>query len=316
MATIVDYEDFNCEQDCEALKAAMKGLGTDEDEITRLITHRSNAQRQEVKAKFPQMFGQDLDEALKDELGGHYEDVVLALFKTPIEYDAYELHHAIKGAGTSEKVLIEILCSRTNEQIEEIKAAYTALYDADLPEDIQNDTSGNFGKLMYSLVQAAREEDDGADEGRAVEDANALLDAGENSLGTDESRFNVIMASQSFDQLSCVFDQYDQISEKSIEEAIESEFSGDIKEGLLAIVKCVRCKTKYFAEKLYKSMKGAGTDDRTLLRIMVNRSEVDMQHIKCHFESMYEGQTLEAFIEDDTSGDYKKVLLNLCTGNC
>jgi len=315
MATIADYDGFDCEQDCEALHGAMKGLGTDEDTITDLITNRSNAQRQEVREKYSQMFGKKIEDALKDELGGHYEDIVVALFKEPIEFDASELHHAIKGPGTSEDVLIEILCSRTNEQIENIKEVYKQLYDADLAEDIQGDTSGSFGQLMFSVVQGQRCEDEGVDEGAAVDDAQALIDAGEAQWGTEESRFNVILATRSFHQLIHTFEQYQAMSEKSIEEAIESEMSGDVKEGMLAIVKCVYCKSKYYSERLYKSMKGAGTDDRTLIRIMVSRSEVDLAHIKSHFEGMYE-KTLEDFINDDCSGDYRKVLIHLCNGNC
>jgi len=315
MATIVDYEDFDVEQDCEALHGAMKGLGTDEETITDLITNRSNGQRQEVREKYSQMFGKKLEDALKSELGGHYEDIVLALFKEPIEYDAYELHHAIKGAGTSENVLIEILCSRNNQQIEDIKEAYKKKHGNQLAEDIESDTSGYFGRLMFSLVQGNRNEDDEVDQDQMIEDANALIEAGEAQWGTDESRFNVIMASRSFHQLSHTFNQYEAMTEKNIEEAIENEMSGDIKDGMLAIVKCVRSKARYFAERLYKSMKGAGTDDRTLIRIMVSRSEVDMKYIKPHFEEMYE-QTLEDFINDDCSGDYKKALLHLCNGNC
>jgi len=40
------------------------------------------------------------------------------------------------------------------------------------------------------------------------------------------------------------------------------------------VVRCVHSRPMYFAEKLYKSMKGAGTDDETLIRIVVSRSEV------------------------------------------
>jgi len=315
MATIVEYGDFDCEVDCNTLNSAMEGLGTNEDMITELITNRSIDQRQEVREKFPQMYGKKLEDALKDELGGHYEDVVLALFKKPIEYDASELHEAIKGGGTREDVLIEILCSRTNEQIEDIKEEYKKRFDANLADDIEGDTSGNFGKLMFSVVQANRCEDEDVDDEKVEEDAQSLFDAGEGQFGTDESTFNVILASKSFSHLTAVFDRYELLSEKTMEDAIKGEMSGDVEDGMLAIVKCVRGRSSYFAERLYKSMKGVGTNDRTLIRVMVSRSEVDMQDIKENFANMYE-QSLEDFIIGDCSGDYKKVLLHLCNGNC
>ena len=43
----------------------------------------------------------------------------------------------------------------------------------------------------------------------------------------------------------------------------------------------VRSRPAYFAERLYKSMKGAGTDDNTLVRVIVARSEVSIL-IKAH----------------------------------
>lgn len=42
-------------------------------------------------------------------------------------------------------------------------------------------------------------------------------------------------------------------------------------------------------------MKGAGTDDRTLIRIIVSRCEVDMGQIKKEFHGL-KGKTLEACI--------------------
>eukprot|EP00493_Phyllostaurus_siculus_P022984 UN23318 len=163
--TIYHWDAFNATEDCEVLNKAMKGMGTDEDAITEIIVKRSNEQRQELKATFAQMFGKDLEDALKSELGGHYEDLILALFKKPFEYQASELHRAIKGAGTDESCLIEILCSRkSNEDLESIKEAYKKLYGDNLADDISSDTSGNFGRLLFSLVQAARAPDDYNDE--------------------------------------------------------------------------------------------------------------------------------------------------------
>merc|ERR1712188_334194 len=110
------------------------------------------------------------------------------------------------------------------------------------------------------------------------------------------------MAGRSHQQLEVIFDAYENISKKTIEGAIKNEMSGDVQSGMLAIVKCTRDKPIYFAERLYKSMKGAGTNDKALIRVMVSRSEVDLVEIKAAFEQMYE-QSLEQFIVDDISGD-------------
>lgn len=63
----------------------------------------------------------------------------------------------------------------------------------------------------------------------------ALYNAGEKRWGTDESSFNQILCSQSFDQLRLVFDQYRKISNRTMEQVIKSEMSGDLEDGMLAI---------------------------------------------------------------------------------
>lgn len=47
--TVRPVDNFNPDADAKALRKAMKGLGTDEDTIIDIITHRSNAQRQQIR---------------------------------------------------------------------------------------------------------------------------------------------------------------------------------------------------------------------------------------------------------------------------
>jgi len=66
-------------------------------------------------------------------------------------------------------------------------------------------------------------------------------------------------------------------------------------------------------QELYSSMKGLGTNDQDLIRVITTRAEIDMYYIKMDFQSMYR-TTLEQMIASDTSGDYRHFLLTLVGG--
>jgi hypothetical protein len=55
--TVVDFPGFSASEDGQALRAAMKGFGTDEDAIIEIVTTRSNIQRQAVAKFFTEEYG-------------------------------------------------------------------------------------------------------------------------------------------------------------------------------------------------------------------------------------------------------------------
>ncbi|XP_047441288.1 annexin A5a [Mugil cephalus] len=306
------YVNFDAKHDADVLHKAMKGIGTDEDAILMLLAARSNVQRQQIKVAYKKAHGKDLVSALKSELGGLFESLIVALMTPSVSYDALQLHKALKGVGTDDEVLIEILASRTGEQIKEITKVYKKEFGGKLEKDICGDTSGHYQKLLVILLQANREE--GVDEGKIEKDAKDLFEAGEAKFGTDEEKFITILGNRSPEHLRKVFDAYKKLSGLDIEDSVKGETTGNLENLLLAVVKCTRSVPGFFAERLYKSMRRAGTDDDTLMRIMVSRSEVDMLDIRASFKKTY-GNSLYTTIQEDTDGDYQKALLYLCGGN-
>ena len=104
---------------------------------------------------------------------------------------------------------------------------------------------------------------------KANQDARSLYRAGAQRLGTDEAAFNAILAVQNFAQLRMVFDEYHKVTGHAIEQAVQAEFSGDIRDAHLAVVKAIRNRASFFAELLHNSMKGMGTRDNDLIRLVV-----------------------------------------------
>uniref|UniRef100_A0A672IBS3 Annexin n=1 Tax=Salarias fasciatus TaxID=181472 RepID=A0A672IBS3_SALFA len=312
--TVRPASGFDPAADAQALRKAMKGFGTDEDAIIDIVAQRSNAQRQEIRQTFKSLLGRDLMKDLKSELSKNLERLIIGLMLTPAEFDAKMMRKAMEGAGTDEHALIEILVTRNNEQIQAMNAAYKDAYKKSLEDAIQSDTSGHFCRILVSLTQGAREEGP-ADMERALADAQELADACNADSDDMEMKFMSILCTRSFPHLRKVFQEFVKCSNKDIEQIIKKEMSGDVKNAFYAIVRSVKNQPSYFADRLYKAMKGLGTDDRALIRIMVSRSEVDLFNIRKEFKETHDA-SLHEFIQGDTSGDYpaEKTLLILCGG--
>ncbi|XP_060635335.2 annexin A3 [Anolis sagrei] len=312
--TIRDYSGFNASRDAEAIRKAIRGIGTDEKTLIDIITGRSNAQRQLIAKEYKAAAGKELKDALKGDLSGNLERVMVALVMPPALFDAKQLKKSMKGSGTDEQALIEILASRTSKQMKEVAQAYYTVYKKSLGDDISSDTTGDFRKALLTLADSRRDESQRVDEQVAKKDAQILYNAGEKRWGTDEDKFIEVLCFSSFPQLKQTFEEYRHLSGKKIEDSIKGELSGHFEDLLLAIVKCANNTPAFFAERLHKCLKGAGTDEFTLNRILVTRSEIDLLDIRAEYKRLY-GVSLYSAIKSDTSGDYGTTLLRICGGD-
>jgi len=307
--TVVPSQDFDAETDSKVLYSAMKGLGTNEKKIIDIVANRSSAQLMNVEKSFETLYGKDLKKWLCKELKGHLEKVVLGRFFGPIAYQAYVLRGAMAGMGTDERALIDVICTKNQREMALVKRAYATLYERDLIKDIQSETSGNFKRILVSLASAGRENKP-IDTELATKEAKELFEAGEAKWGTDESTFNRIFATRSFPQLRLTMNAYKTHKGQNMEKVIENEMSKDLKRAYLTLVRYIQDPIAYYSEVLYRSMKGLGTDDNTLIRTVLSRCEIDLGDIKNMFEKLHQ-KTLDQAIKSETSGDYRKIMLQI-----
>jgi len=308
--TIEDYEDFDPEEDAQALhKAFHKRIGIKEEVVIEIITGRSNAQRLELMEVYKGCFGEDMMDRIEKIRRDNLRRVIKGLCRSPEEYAARELRKAMKGIGTDEETLLEIICTKTNEQLETIKEKYDEIFDRDLESDVESETRGDFKCLLVACLAAQREEGiDSIDEDSAIEEAQELFDAGEDRWGTDEGVFTMILARRSWLQLRVIMKKYEEIAGSTLEEAIESECSGDLRKGYKAIVRLANNPGYYYARQIYKSLKGLGVDEEDVFRYIISTSETILENVKTEFLEMKDYQ-LSAAIDKNFRGDCKDCLL-------
>ncbi|XP_065341736.1 annexin B10-like [Cloeon dipterum] len=310
--------------DAAALRKAMKGAGTNEKVIIDIITHRTCAQRQEILKCYNREFNRDLIADLKDELGGHFEDVIVALMTCQSEFLANDLHKGIKNKKWC--TVVEILCPRNTMEIKKIADSYVDLFEITVTDHLAGESQNELQDLLVLMARGLR--GTSIDPDKAKQNAVHLYESPTSRVQQETKKsapvkeakkeLNVVLLIQilthdSYGQCQLTFKEFKNLHGQFIDDVVQNELSGDLEKALLCSIDCCRNIPNFFANRLRKAFEGAGTDDITLIRVIVSRFEHDLEEVAAAYERSY-GKTLSRAVESETSGDYKRALLSLIEG--
>lgn len=312
--TITPADPFSPEEDADVLYKAMKGFGTDEDDIISVLGNRTKAQRLAISKAFTAKREKDLLEELEDETRGRFESILQHLMWKRSVLDAQALRGALAGVGTDEAALIEILCTQDSRELLDIKKDYATLFEGrDLDADVESDTVGGFKALLQAILQCNRPPDTGTVVANQAEaDAQALLTLGVENWSPSNETVLDVFTQRSFQHLWYLFKHaWPKISEQDLLEQVESECSGDFKDGIKTLIRfSTQIPPVYYAHSIHNALEGLGTEDRQVMYIIVTRSEIDLIDIKEKYLELFEKELADE-LKGETSGDYEKLLLTL-----
>jgi annexin A7/11 len=106
-----------------------------------------------------------------------------------------------------------------------------------------------------------------------------------------------------------LFAAYEKKFNKGFRKILETEFSGDMRKVLIGYYDIIANLPMFLAIRFEKTMYGIGTSDTKLISLTARcRNPLLMNQIKIAYQPKY-GKTLVKRIQDDTSGDYEKLLV-------
>jgi hypothetical protein len=256
---------FDPQVDAETLYIASRSVGGGEDKIIPILCTRSKVELVEICSVFHKRYGKHLEEWISK--SGKCKKLLSALVRPIADYDAGLVKKAVKGLGTDDALLIEVLCTRKNQEIQNMKVAYKSIYRVEMEKDVADDTSFNYKKLLLSILAGNRTDNLAPIDVELVKkDANALYRAGEGRLSrTDDTAFIQILSTRSFVHIQALIEVYQRVVGHKLKDAISSETSGDFKKALWVLAKP---QGKFFAKEIHDSVDSGSKKFVRLLNYM------------------------------------------------
>lgn len=294
LGTVRPFSNFHADRDALTIHTALEQK--DANTLVRILTNRSNAQRQQITQIYQSIKEKDLVTGVKKAVSGDLSTLLLALLMTPVDFQAQRLHTAMEGLGTDEETVLEILCTCSEGQLQDISAAYSTMFERDLEKDLKGETSGDFTKLLMALL---KKEDSVGGVQTDAEVLSQALDA------KKADPWITILTSRNSNHLNKVLVSLERKREQKVDEVLKKQFSGDLRLGLRTLVSCIQNPYLYLAQRL-ETMKA------TIVQgVMVAHCEEDLLCVRAAFLRKT-GTSLYTALQKPFTGEHQQALLAIC----
>nr|ARK38545.1 annexin 6-1 [Triticum turgidum subsp. durum] len=298
--------------DAIALHRAFKGFGCDSTTVINILAHRDSAQRGLIMQEYRAIYHQDLYHRLSTELSGNHKDAKLLWVLEITQHNAIMLNQAHNHDSIDLREPPPRPFSKKPSKKHTIVLYLLPRFPLCLGHDIRTQLRRDHQKLL--LLRTWRRHDTEPDSSTLTYTEPAHRHGGDL---LPDAVAAAIMKQVPRSERSTWLEQ--DVTERTygdhLEKGVKSETSGTFELGLLTILRCAESPARYFAKALHKAMKGLGTSDTTLIRVVVTRAEVDMQYIKAEYHKKYKRSLADAIRSiHEKSGNFRTFLLLTLVG--
>ena len=274
-----------------------------EDIISEILSETNNEKRQIIRNNYKKIFKHPIQDDINKQLTENnylLHDIAINMFDTPYEFEARELKKALSTTiGGDEDIIIEIFASRPKSHLNMIDLAYEKFYKISLKEDIKNKLSQDYSKFLLTLMESDRPEEQTISKEDAYNFAKDLINNGIKQYTIDVNLFKNIFVEKSRKDLILIARAYYELHQKClyddiVEESIfqkslfdDKEEDKKVRNKIIRLIKGLLFATitpaQFFSQKCSHALTGFTSDINTLLRVLILRSEIDINVIRDYY---------------------------------
>ncbi|TNE49812.1 MAG: hypothetical protein EP343_10570 [Deltaproteobacteria bacterium] len=282
----------------DRLHKAMKGWGTNEKEILRVLSNRSTEEINMIRDDFKAKHGGDLDSWIKSELGGDDLKKAQLMLKgsdiPPATRDTEMLRVAMDGVGTDEKAILDTLYGKSPRELELIQAEYKDQTGRSLEDALKSELSGDDQIRALATLRQGRI--------RPEDELRAAMDG----MGTNEASIFRTLEGKTPEQLAEIKTNYQKQYGRDLTQDLKSELSDGDEVKALTLLENGKISD---ADTLKQAMAGFGTQEKTIQDVFKGKSPEELATLREEYGQKY--GDLEKDIRSEMSGSELDETLSL-----